>query len=201
MMHGVSIQMLMSASMSLSQQRILVCYALYILIAAVSQQYETCCYPELQCVICSVSKLRSSCVIGVKVVPAHECCTDVGWEGVLRNLTSTQPELGSDVTSLSIQADTSLPDIAHISITDLHDTRWQVPESLFTSVGKHVRMLQSNLLLSSQEERITYRVLITCWVCCKSQFLCLHVNITLQVSNCTACQLLASYCSIHCSEL
>lgn len=78
-------------------------------------------------------------------------CTDVGWEGVLRNLTSTQPELGSDVTSLSIQADTSLPDIAHVSITDLHDTRWRVPESLFASVGKHVHMLQSILMLSSPE--------------------------------------------------
>ncbi len=57
--------------------------------------------------------------------------TDMGWEGLLRNLTSTQPELGPDITSLTVKADTSQSDILHISITDLHDERWHVPPSLF----------------------------------------------------------------------
>ena len=58
--------------------------------------------------------------------------TDVGWEGLLRNLTSTQPELGPDITSLTVKADTSQSDILHITITDLHDERWHVPPSLFS---------------------------------------------------------------------
>lgn len=66
----------------------------------------------------------------------------------MRNLTSTQPELGSDVTSLAIQADSSMPDIAHISITDLHDTRWRVPQSLFTPVGEHACRTQTNFVIS-----------------------------------------------------
>ncbi|KAL0046727.1 hypothetical protein WJX82_008470 [Trebouxia sp. C0006] len=57
--------------------------------------------------------------------------TDVGWEGLLRNLTSTQSELGPDITSLTVKADTSQSDILHITITDLHDERWHVPPSLF----------------------------------------------------------------------
>ncbi|KAL0022358.1 hypothetical protein WJX77_003500 [Trebouxia sp. C0004] len=57
--------------------------------------------------------------------------TDVGWEGLLRNLTSTQSELGPDITSLSVKADTSQSDVLHITITDLHDERWHVPPSLF----------------------------------------------------------------------
>lgn len=62
----------------------------------------------------------------------------------MRNLTSTQPELGSDITSLIIQADKSLPSIAHISITDLHDTRWRVPGSLFPSVEARAPGVQSH---------------------------------------------------------
>ena len=54
-----------------------------------------------------------------------------GWQGLLRNLTSTQPELGPDITSLTVTADTTHTDIAHITITDLHDERWHVPPSLF----------------------------------------------------------------------
>lgn len=64
------------------------------------------------------------------------CDADAGWEGILRNLTSTQPELGADVTSLAIKADTSHSDILHVSITDLHDERWRVPSSLFPSPGE-----------------------------------------------------------------
>lgn len=56
---------------------------------------------------------------------------DVGWEGLLRNLTSTQSELGPDITSLTVKADTNQSDILHITITDLHDERWHVPPSLF----------------------------------------------------------------------
>ena len=61
-----------------------------------------------------------------------------GWQGLLRNLTSTQPELGPDITSLTVTADTTHADIAHITITDLHDERWHVPPSLFpeASAGK-----------------------------------------------------------------
>lgn len=61
--------------------------------------------------------------------------TDVGWEGLLRNLTSTQSELGSDITSLTATADTSHSDVVHISITDLHNERWHVPASLFSNSG------------------------------------------------------------------
>ncbi len=66
------------------------------------------------------------------------CHADAGWEGLLRNLTSTQAELGPDITSLTVKADTSNADILHISITDLHDERWHVPSSLFpqASLGK-----------------------------------------------------------------
>lgn len=58
-------------------------------------------------------------------------CADVGWKGVLRNLTSTQPELGPDITTLQVTADTSHDDILHISITDLHDTRWRIPAQFY----------------------------------------------------------------------
>ena len=68
---------------------------------------------------------------------AKQHCADVGWEGLLRNLTRTQTELGPDITSLTDQADTSRSDILHITITDLHDERWHVPASLFpeSSIG------------------------------------------------------------------
>ncbi len=64
----------------------------------------------------------------------------MGWEGLLRNLTSTQSELGPDITSLTVTADTSQSDILHITITDLHDERWHVPPSLFpgSSIGAHL---------------------------------------------------------------
>ena len=64
-------------------------------------------------------------------------CADVGWEGLLRNLTSTQTELGPDITSLTVKANMAQSDILHITITDLHDERWHVPASLFpeSSVG------------------------------------------------------------------
>lgn len=74
---------------------------------------------------------------------------DVGWEGLLRNLTSTQPELGSDITSLTITADTSHSGVVHISITDLHNERWHVPASLFSSsgIGELITMLLPSALL------------------------------------------------------
>ena len=61
--------------------------------------------------------------------------TDVGWKGVLRNLTSTQPDLGPDITTLQVTADTRHDDILHISITDLHDTRWRIPAHFYPELS------------------------------------------------------------------
>ena len=80
---------------------------------------------------------KASMTISVfSLVARPTYCADAGWEGVLRNLTSTQPELGADITSLMVTADTSQSDIAHICITDLHNTRWQVPSALYPSLGE-----------------------------------------------------------------
>lgn len=62
---------------------------------------------------------------------------DKGWTAILRNLTSSQPELGPDITSLQVIADTSQQDKVHIEVTDLHDERWRVPPHLY-STGKHL---------------------------------------------------------------
>ena len=51
-----------------------------------------------------------------------------GWQGLLRNLTSTQPELGTDIQSLAVKVHTAQPDIVRLTIADYEGQRWQVPQ-------------------------------------------------------------------------
>lgn len=97
-----------------------------------SAMHHLCCLHTISCfwsthVSCQLLPKPSTDVIMLHA--------DNGWKGVLRNLTSTQPELGPDITTLQVTADTSQSDILHICITDLHDTRWRVPAHFYPDLS------------------------------------------------------------------
>ena len=85
---------------------------------------------------------------------------DNGWKGVLRNLTSTQPELGPDITTLQVTADTSQSDILHISITDLHDTRWRVPAHFYPDLSDGAVLASCILQFEFCLVRMVYRHMV-----------------------------------------
>ncbi|EIE26263.1 hypothetical protein COCSUDRAFT_64412 [Coccomyxa subellipsoidea C-169] len=64
--------------------------------------------------------------------------TAAGVEALLELRKEASPELGVDLKYLKLEADTRIPDILRVRITDPHDKRWEVPRELLAQTPEEV---------------------------------------------------------------